>query len=301
MKQSENIVWIEGILSEVNLKNGSYVKEGKTVEYISGDITVLVEQEVNGIPEESFIPVSFFSNRYSNDGKVNPSYENLSQVLTNYTSIAACGDKEKADKVRITKGAIDVNDFPNREGKMVSTQRVRASFVSKVVGEFTPQARFWVDLYLVESNPAVDEEGAELEPKKLNTRGLLIGWKDRVDVVNFVATSPNTIDVVQGLEPNHIYHLTGRLNFAAQQAVKKVSAGGFGESTEKPFTKVNREFIITGGNDIPLEDEFTPTEEEIRTALAARKVRIEQTIEKAKNRTKATPAPVAKAGLDLGF
>lgn len=301
MRQSENIVWIEGILSEVNLKNGSYVKEGKTVEYISGDITVLVEQEVNGIPEESFIPVSFFSNRYNKDGKVNPSYENLSQVLTNYTSIAACGDKEKADKIRITKGAIDVNDFPNREGKMVSTQRVRASFVSKVVGEFTPQARFWVDLYLVESNFATDEEGVELEPKKLNTRGLLIGWNDRVDVVNFVAASPNTIDVVRGLEPNYIYHLTGRLNFAAQQAVKKVNAGGFGESTEKPYTKVNREFIITGGNDIPLEDEFTPTEEEIRTALAARKVRIEQAIEKAKNRTKATPAPVAKAGLDLGF
>lgn len=301
MRQSENIVWIEGILSEVNLKNGSYVKEGKTVENISGDITVLVEQEVNGIPEESFIPVSFFSNRYNKDGKVNPSYENLSQVLTNYTSIAACGDKEKADKIRITKGAIDVNDFPNREGKMVSTQRVRASFVSKVVGEFTPQARFWVDLYLVESNFATDEEGVELEPKKLNTRGLLIGWNDRVDVVNFVAASPNTIDVVRGLEPNYIYHLTGRLNFAAQQAVKKVNAGGFGESTEKPYTKVNREFIITGGNDIPLEDEFTPTEEEIRTALAARKVRIEQAIEKAKNRTKATPAPVAKAGLDLGF
>lgn len=301
MKQSENIVWIEGILSEVNLKNSSYVKEGKTVEYISGDITVLVEQEVNGIPEESFIPVSFFANRYNKDEKVNPSYENLSQVLTNYTSIAACGDKGKADKIRITKGAIDVNDFPNREGKMVSTQRVRASFVSKVVGEFTPQARFWVDLYLVESNFATDEEGVELEPKKLNTRGLLIGWKDRVDVVNFVAASPNTIDVVRGLEPNYIYHLTGRLNFAAQQDVKKVNAGGFGESTEKPYTKVNREFIITGGNDIPLADEFTPTEEEIRTALAARKVRIEQAVEKAKNRTKATPAPVAKAGLDLGF
>lgn len=301
MRQSENIVWIEGILSEVNLKNGSYVKEGKTVEYISGDITVLVEQEVNGIPEESFIPVPFFSNRYTKEGKVSLSYENLNQVLTNYTSIAACGDKKKADKIRITKGAINVNDFPNREGKMVSTQRVRANFVSKVVGEFKPQARFWVDLYLVESNFATDEEGVELEPKKLNTRGLLIGWNDRVDVVNFVVTSPNTINIVQGLEPNHIYHLTGRLNFAEQQAVKKAGASGFGESTEKPFTKVSREFIITGGNDIPLEDEFTPTEEEIRTALAARKVRIEQAIEKAKNRTKATPAPVAKAGLDLGF
>ena len=300
MKQSENIVWIEGILSEVNLKNGSYVKEGKTVEYISGDITVLVEQEINGIPEKSFIPVSFFSNRYTKEGKVNPSYENLNQVLTNYTSIAACGDKEKADKIRITKGAIDVNDFPNRDGKMTTTQRVRANFVSKVVGDFNPQARFWIDLYLVESNLAVDEEGAELEPKKLNTRGLLIGWKDRVDVANFVAASPNTIDVVQSLEPNHIYHLTGRLNFAAR-AVKRANAGGFGESDEKPYTKPVSEFIITGGNDIPLEDEFTPTEEEIRTALAARKIRIEQTIEKAKNRTKATPAPVAKAGLDLGF
>ena len=43
LKQAENIVKIEGILSEMKLEYGSYVKDGKTVENIGGSIVVRVE------------------------------------------------------------------------------------------------------------------------------------------------------------------------------------------------------------------------------------------------------------------
>ena len=42
LKQAENSVKIEGILSEIDLKTGSTVKNGKTVEYITGSIKVRV-------------------------------------------------------------------------------------------------------------------------------------------------------------------------------------------------------------------------------------------------------------------
>lgn len=36
MRAAKNEVYIEGILSEIDLKNGSFTKDGKTNEYISG-------------------------------------------------------------------------------------------------------------------------------------------------------------------------------------------------------------------------------------------------------------------------
>ena len=42
LTQAENIVKIEGLLSEIDLNYGSYTKDGKPVETISGIIKVKV-------------------------------------------------------------------------------------------------------------------------------------------------------------------------------------------------------------------------------------------------------------------
>ena len=59
LRQAENKIRIEGILSEINLKYGSYVnkKTGATVENIGGHIKVLVHQVVNGENIDLDIPV----------------------------------------------------------------------------------------------------------------------------------------------------------------------------------------------------------------------------------------------------
>ena len=72
LRQAENKIRIEGILSEINLKYGSYVRDGKTIDNIGGTIKVLVNQEVNGENVDLIIPVSMFSPKYTNAGKINP-------------------------------------------------------------------------------------------------------------------------------------------------------------------------------------------------------------------------------------
>jgi hypothetical protein len=57
LRQAENKVKIEGILSEINLENGSYEKNGKQMETVRGSIKVLVQQNINGRPVDNEIPV----------------------------------------------------------------------------------------------------------------------------------------------------------------------------------------------------------------------------------------------------
>ena len=47
-RQAQNVCRIEGLLAETDLKYGSFVKNGETVETVGGTIKVLVEQEING-------------------------------------------------------------------------------------------------------------------------------------------------------------------------------------------------------------------------------------------------------------
>ena len=81
LRQAENKVRIEGILSEINLKYGSYVKNGMTVDNIGGYIKVLVHQNINGEDVTLDIPVYMFSPKLTNAGKLNPSYESIEKVM----------------------------------------------------------------------------------------------------------------------------------------------------------------------------------------------------------------------------
>ena len=47
MRQAENKVIIEGILSEIDLKYGSFNKNGTQMKSIGGNIKVRVTQEIN--------------------------------------------------------------------------------------------------------------------------------------------------------------------------------------------------------------------------------------------------------------
>ena len=62
MNQTENKVKIEGILSEINVREGEFKQKTTNVmmPYLSGDIKVRVNQIVNKVPTEEEVPISFF-------------------------------------------------------------------------------------------------------------------------------------------------------------------------------------------------------------------------------------------------
>ena len=103
LKQTENSVKIEGILSEIDLDYGSFVKNGATVESIGGTIKVQVTQKINGEDAILEVPVHMFASKLTNKGTPNPAYESIEKIKTSYVSIAA-GGIDAADRVRITGG-----------------------------------------------------------------------------------------------------------------------------------------------------------------------------------------------------
>ena len=301
LRQAENSVKIEGILSEIDLKTGSTVKNGKTIEYIGGSIKVRVNQMINGVMTELDIPVYMFSNKLKNDGNPNPAYDSINRVMTEYTSIAA-GGIDAADRIRITNGNIRMNEYYGQTGTLNSYPRINASFVTKVTDltKFNPEASFSAVFVIAAMGYETDKEGVQIE-NRFKIRGILPQYGGKVDVIDFYATNPNVIDAVSSYwTEKDTVKINGKLNFTSTVEEKMVEVD-FGEPRMERRTISVSELLITGGTQTPLDGEFAYDEDEIAAALQERQAYLAELKTKAKAKESAPKAAPAKKGFDLGF
>lgn len=305
LESKENSVKIEGILSEVDLKTGSFARDGKNIEYVGGSIKVRVTQMLNGENVELDIPVFMFANKLTNKGTPNPAYASIERVLNEYVSIAAVGI-DKADRIRITGANIRMNEYYGQGGNLNSYPRINASFVTKItdLNKFNPEASFSAIFAIGNMGYDTDKEGVE-NPNRFKIRGILPQYGGSVDVVDFYATSPNVIDAVSSYwSQGDTVKVNGKLNFTSSVEMREVAVD-FGEPRVEKRTITVSELIITGGSQTPLDGDFAFDMDEIKTALEARQARLAEMKEKSKQKeagTKTAPKAAAKKGFsDLGF
>lgn len=304
LRQAENRCRIEGILSEINLKYGSYVKNGVPVDTIGGDIKVLVNQQINGEDVKLIIPVYMFSPKLTNAGKLNPAYESIEKVMKEYISIASGAGEAGADKVRITSGTIRMNEYYNQQGQLVSFPRINASFIQKATGEFRPEASWSLEFAISSFDFVTDADGVEVEPKKLRVKVIVPQYGGKVDTMELHATNPRVIDAITNYwENGKTYSAKGRLNFTSTTR-EIVQEYDFGEPETRYQTIAVSELIVTKGTQAPLEDDMAFAPAELAAALKEHKAYLETLKDKTASKPKNTPAPSgssANEAFDLGF
>ena len=304
LRQAENKVRIEGILSEINLKYGSYVKNGATIDNIGGNIKVLVHQNINGEDVTLDIPVYMFASKLTNAGKLNPAYESIEKVMKEFVSIASGAGEAGADKVRITGASVRMNEYWNAQGQFVSFPRINASFVAKATGEFRPEASWSLEFAVSSLDFVTDDDGVEVEPRKLRVKVLVPQYGGKLDTMELYATNPRVIDAITTYwENGKTYTAKGRLNFTSiTQEIREEC--DFGEPDVKYRTVSLSELIVTKGTQSPLEDEMAFAPAELAAALKEHKAYVETLKDKTATKTKATPAPSGTSAheeYDLGF
>ena len=304
LRQAENRVKIEGVLAEVDIKPGSFMKNGQTVESIGGSIIVKVIQTISGEEKELAIPVHMFASKLTNKGTPNPAYESIKKVMDEYVSIAASENGEEgADRVRITNGNVRMNEYYTQDGRLVSFPRINASFVQRInKSDCKPEATYTAEFVVASKAEEVDKNGETTGRYKIGA--VLPQYGGKVDVIPMYAQSPGVISAVSEYwEIGDTVKANGRLDFSAttETIIEEVD---FGEPIEKTRTVNRSDLIITGGSQTALEGDFAYDNAEIQEALAERKLRLEKQKDKDMSRaaSKQTPPQTAKNGFaDLGF
>lgn len=298
MRQAENRVRIEGIVSEIDINETSFTKNGQIKEAIGGKIVIRVKQKISDKERLLEIPVHCFATKTTNKGTPNPAYESISKVVKEYTSIAACGNEEEADCIRITSGDIRMNEYYSQNGNFVSFPRINCSFFQKVrKDELEPEATFNVQFVVTNKTEEVDSNG---DPTgRYIITGALPQYGNAIDVVKFYCESEGVINAVSTYwEIGDTVQAHGKLNFSSKtETITEQS--DFGESVSRQRTISVSEPIITGGTQEPLGDELAYSNEEIREGLARRKAKLEELKNKTHHKMN---APKKNAGFDdLGF
>lgn len=297
-----NVVKIEGILSEIDLKYGTIKKGDVETKSVGGSIKIRVNTKINGADTELEIPVHMFATQYTNAGASNPAYESIERVMTEFVSIAA-SDIDHADRVRITRGQIAMNEYYGQNGNLVSFPRISASFVSKIKkDECKPDASFTAIFMVGQRGFEVDREGVETNRYKI--MGMIPQYGGKVDVVPFYAINPGVVDAVSNYwNEGETVKATGKLNFSQKTETYEVKVD-FGESSEGTRTISVSELVITGGSSTPLEGDFAINYDDVKAALEERKSRLAALKDKSQNKGTAGKAPTqgsANKFSDLGF
>lgn len=302
LRQAENKVRIEGILSEIDIKPGSFTKNGQTIESIGGQIKVKVNQRINGEDCTLEVPVHLFASKTTNKGTPNPAYESIKRIADEYVSIAA-SDEEAADRIRITNGSIAMNEYYSQGGQLVSFPRVNASFVTKVnKKDFKPEATFTTELVVLSKDNELAADGTETGRYKVQCG--LVQYGEKVDLVPFYGVSVPVIDAIsQYWNVGETVRANGRLNFSSKVETF-ITEVDFGEPVENTRTINVSELIITGGSQVPLDGDAAFDFGEVQKGLVARKTRLEADKQKSMSRTKQKQAPMQTSTFntdDLGF
>lgn len=276
MRISENQVKIEGILSEVGLETATFNRKGQTTECIRGTVKIRVEQAINGIMTTMEVPVSAFASRYTNAGAENPAYNSLKDVMENYKSIAACGNIDDADRVRITNGSLQENVFYAKNGDLVNTSRISASFINKIAkNECKPEATFTATIVVGNKSDELDRDGTPTN--RLNVNGVIIQYGERADLIKFIVAKPDAKNhIEQYWNDGDTVRVQGKVNFSSKTEYIEEEVG-FGEPIKTAKTTSVHELLIESGSAGCLEGDAAYDIKDVQSALAARKVRIEET------------------------
>jgi len=304
LRQAENRCKIEGILAEIDIKPGSFNKNGQTVESIGGSITVKVTQKISGEEKELAIPVHMFASKLTNKGTPNPAYESIKKIADEYVSIAASDNGEDgADRVRITNASIRMNEYYSADGRLISFPRINASFVNRISkSECKPEATYTAEFVVANKSEEIDRNGETTGRYRIDA--IIPQYGGKVDVVPMFAQSEGVISAVSTYwEVGNTVKANGRLDFSAttETIIEEVD---FGEPIEKTRTINRSDLIITGGSQEPLEGDYAFDNAEIQNALAERKIRLEKQKDRDMSRaaTRQAPQQSPKNGFaDLGF
>ena len=220
------------------------------------------------------IPVSLFAMKYKKDStEISKIYENLLKIKSDYTSIAAAGNEDDADRVRI-KGSLEENLFTGQDGNIVSYTKIRGSFVNRISKDECGNYATFGNVIVIGK---MKEEVKGGEPTgKLKVDAVSSKYDGSVDVLHFIVSSSEAIDYMQShYNEGDTVEVAGIINYSSriEQIQKEV---GFGAPIVERKTISTRELIITSGSEEPFDEDKAYSKEDITKELTKREARIEE-------------------------
>ena len=247
LREAENIVTVEGILSEKALEKTKEQVNGVTEDKIKGKITIKTS-------DTNFVQFNVNVNRLkkadqSGVREPNKIYAGLETIMEQYMSIADVGE-EQADRVSVTTGQINAYHNQNTGRDTVS---YKSNFFNRVTDNYSPKAEFKVELFVKSVVPEV-RNGEE------TGRAIINGWLptyNSIEPLELIVEEDEADTAMSYFEPQQTYEFWGDI-VATRIREEKILEGGFGKARKEVKTTFKNELICTGSSDA-YDEEANPS------------------------------------------
>ena len=290
--QSENSVYLSGILKELDIDEGT-TNDGR--KYVRGVAKVQVDQEIEGIVSENIIPVRMFAMQKKYDGGDNPMFERIKNYKEQFTSAGAADDDSEISKVTISGARLEENSYFDKRTNQVKTDwQISGSFINDRKDEDEESARFKVTGVVGKMRPEYDKNGEETG--RLIVSLVLIGYKGKANVIELIADGSKKDHIESNWNEGDTVIAHGKINMSFKVENWEEDQG-FGEPIPRHHTISKKELIIIGGSPYGLDESASYDADDIKKALSERAARNESL----KSASKKTASPVSSTSSAFDF
>ncbi len=251
MKKMINRSLIEGILVEKTLRAG-VTKKG--IDYVAGKLQI---DTGNG----NVVTVDVFEQEKTSKGDQNKKYQTLLKLYEDGNTVM--DGSENPTKLKVSS-ALELNDWTNTEGQLVSSLINSGGYVN-IVNQVDPKSEFEVDIVIKNVQPEILREE---ETGRCVVNGLIFNYRGHALAVRFVVENKEGVRFFSDMEPGTFTKVWGT---QVSRAIvnEKIESSAFGGDRVVKSTYNRKEFLITGANSLPYEEEDL-SQEELTSAIQAR-------------------------------
>lgn len=279
MKRMKNESHIEGYVYEhkLEMKESGPNSKNPGTEFINGTLSVATDDEMLNVVQVHFTYVTAVTAK----GKPNNTFNVLQSIIDGKIGSVMEHGKENAGKVRIDS-AIGLNEWYDKDGKLVSVRRNEGGFVHQVQELCEPKARATFNTDMVITNVRRVEADEEKEtPEKAIIKGCVFDFRNALLPVEFSVYAPyapaKALDYFENLGASANTPVFTRVQGiqVSKTVVRKIEEeNAFGEAIVKESRSSQRDMVINWAQPETYEwdSEDTLLASEFSEMIAAREV-----------------------------
>lgn len=276
MKRMKNESHVEGYIYEhkLEMKESGPNSKNPGTEFINGTLSVATDDEMLNVVQVHFTYVTA-------KGKPNNTFNVLQSIIDGKIGSVMEHGKENAGKVRIDS-AIGLNEWYDKDGKLVSVRRNEGGFVHQVQELCEPKARATFNTDMVITNVRRVEADEEKEtPEKAIIKGCVFDFRNALLPVEFSVYAPyapaKALDYFENLGASANTPVFTRVQGiqVSKTVVRKIEEeNAFGEAIVKESRSSQRDMVINWAQPETYEwdSEDTLLASEFSEMIAAREV-----------------------------
>lgn len=288
MKESfDNKVNIRGYVFSHKLKENVSKKDGRA--YINGTINIATDENAINV-----IGVNFFVFERKKDNGINQTFTTLKQIISSDSTVENCG-VGNATRVRIS-ASVDINDFYNKSGQLVSGKRVNGSFIHILKADETiGNTPAYFELDALFQNAADKEYNGR---QYLQLKGFTFNYRKDIVPITLNISSEQGMNYFLGEDISaqnpYFGRVWGQIISTVETVEKQVDNANvaFGDPAVQASTRTSRSWEIEGANLNEGLSEATITQEELNEAMKVRQTKLAE-LQQANSNSAFVSTPVA--------